>query len=132
MRRLTVVAADGNRAFARLPRLNSIAVRRPTCVADLISDALGVEENAATGGARAVLVGAMASKPDFGRPAYRLSIQQGVSIGRRSVIGAEARKSDGVVTSVIVGGATAYISSGAIEVHRPRSSPRPSSVPQCA
>ena len=58
----------------------------------------------------------MASKPDFGGPAYRLSRQQGVSMGRRSEIEAEARQSDGVVTSVSVGGATAYIASGEIEV----------------
>ena len=78
--------------------------------------ALGIEEDSATGGACAALVGAMASKPDFGGTAYRLSIQQGVSMGRRSEIEAEARKSDGVVTSVSVGGATVYIASGEIEV----------------
>jgi predicted PhzF superfamily epimerase YddE/YHI9 len=39
-----------------------------------------------------------------------------VSMGRRSEIEAEARKSGGVVTSVSVGGATAYIASGEIEV----------------
>jgi predicted PhzF superfamily epimerase YddE/YHI9 len=64
----------------------------------------------------AALVGAMASKHDFGGTAYRLSIQQGVLMGRRSEIEAEARKSGGVVTSVSVGGATAYIASGEIEV----------------
>jgi len=58
----------------------------------------------------------MASKPDFGGTAYRLSIQQGVSIGRRSEIEAEACKSDGVVTSVRVGGATAHVASGEIDV----------------
>jgi trans-2,3-dihydro-3-hydroxyanthranilate isomerase len=78
--------------------------------------ALGVEEDPATGSACATLVGAMASKPDFGGMAYRLSIQQGVSMGRRSDIEAEARKRDGVVTSVSVGGATTYIASGEIEV----------------
>jgi len=78
--------------------------------------ALGVEEDAGTGGACAALVGVMASKPDFGGTAYRLSIQQGVSMGRRSEIEAEARKSDGVVTSVSVGGATAYVASGEIDV----------------
>jgi trans-2,3-dihydro-3-hydroxyanthranilate isomerase len=78
--------------------------------------ALGVEEDNATGSAGAALVGAMASKPDFGGTAYRLSIQQGVLIGRRSEIEAEARKSGGVVTSVSVGGATSYIASGEIEV----------------
>jgi trans-2,3-dihydro-3-hydroxyanthranilate isomerase len=78
--------------------------------------ALGIEEDSATGAACAGLVGAMASKPDFGGMAYCLSIQQGVSMGRRSEIEAEARKRDGVVTSVSVGGATTYIASGEIEV----------------
>jgi trans-2,3-dihydro-3-hydroxyanthranilate isomerase len=78
--------------------------------------AMGIEEDAATGGACAALVGAMASKSDFGGTAYRLSIQQGVLMGRRSEIEAEARKSRGVVTSVSVGGAAAYIASGEIEV----------------
>ena len=77
---------------------------------------LGVEEDPATGSAGAALVGAMASRPEFGGTTYRLSIQQGVSMGRRSEIEAEARKRDGVVTSVSVGGATAYIASGEIEV----------------
>src|SRR5271169_3367158 len=78
--------------------------------------ALGVEEDPATGSACVALVGAMASKHDFGGTAYRLSIQQGVSMGRRSEIEAEARKSGSVVTSVSVGGATVYIASGEIEV----------------
>jgi trans-2,3-dihydro-3-hydroxyanthranilate isomerase len=78
--------------------------------------ALGVEEDNATGSACAALVGAMASKHDFGGTAYRLSIQQGVLMGRRSEMEAQARKSGGVVTSVSVGGATAYIASGKIEV----------------
>ncbi len=78
--------------------------------------ALGVEEDPATGSACAALVGAMASKSDFGGTAYRLSIQQGVSMGRRSDIEAQARKRDGVVTSVSVSGGTAYIASGEIEV----------------
>jgi trans-2,3-dihydro-3-hydroxyanthranilate isomerase len=84
--------------------------------ARMCAPALGVEEDPATGSACAALVGAMASKPDFEGVAYRLSIQQGVSMGRRSEIEAEARKSGGVVTSVSVGGATTYIASGAIEV----------------
>jgi len=84
--------------------------------ARMCAPALGVEEDPATGSACAALVGAMASKQDFGSAAYRLSIEQGVSMGRRSEIEAEARKSGGVVTSVSVGGATAYIASGEIEV----------------
>ena len=82
----------------------------------MFAPALGVEEDPATGSACAALVGAMASKRDFDGTAYRLSIQQGVSMGRRSEIEAEARKSGGVVTSVSVGGDTTYIASGEIEV----------------
>ena len=78
--------------------------------------AMGIEEDSATGAACAALVGAMASKADFGGRAYRLSILQGVSMGRRSEIEAEAHKRDGVVTSVSVGGAAAYVASGEIEV----------------
>jgi len=84
--------------------------------ARMCAPALGVEEDPATGSACAALVGAMASKRDFGGSVYRLSIQQGVSMGRRSEIEAEARKSGGVVTSVSVSGATTYIASGEIEV----------------
>jgi trans-2,3-dihydro-3-hydroxyanthranilate isomerase len=84
--------------------------------ARMCAPALGVEEDPATGSACAALVGAMASKHDFGGTVYRLSIQQGVSMGRRSKIEAEAHTSDGVVTSVSVSGATAYIASGEIEV----------------
>jgi trans-2,3-dihydro-3-hydroxyanthranilate isomerase len=84
--------------------------------ARMCAPALGVEEDPATGSACAALVGAMASKPEFGGMAYRLSIQQGVSMGRRSEIEARARKSGGIVTSVSVGGATAYVASGEIEV----------------
>jgi trans-2,3-dihydro-3-hydroxyanthranilate isomerase len=84
--------------------------------ARMCAPALGVEEDPATGSACAALVGAMASKPEFGGTTYRLSIQQGVSMGRRSEIEAEARKSGAVVTSVSVSGATAYIASGDIGV----------------
>jgi trans-2,3-dihydro-3-hydroxyanthranilate isomerase len=84
--------------------------------ARMCAPALGVEEDPATGSACAALVGAMASKHDFAGTVYRLSIQQGVSMGRRSEIEAEARKSGGIVTSVSVSGATAYIASGEIEV----------------
>jgi trans-2,3-dihydro-3-hydroxyanthranilate isomerase len=84
--------------------------------ARMCAPALGIEEDPATGSACAALVGAIASKHNFDRTAYRLSIQQGVSMGRRSEIEAEARMSEGVVTSISVSGATSYIASGEIEV----------------
>jgi trans-2,3-dihydro-3-hydroxyanthranilate isomerase len=84
--------------------------------ARMCAPALGIEEDPATGSACAALVGAMTARPDFDGTVYRLSIQQGVSMGRPSQIEAEARKNGGVVTSVSVGGAAAYIASGEIEV----------------
>ena len=84
--------------------------------ARMCAPTLGIEEDPATGAACAALVGAMASRDDSGKAVYRLSIRQGVSMGRRSEIEAEARKSGGVVTAVSVGGATTYIASGEIEV----------------
>lgn len=87
-----------------------------TLYARMWAPALGIEEDAATGAAGAGLVGAMASKPAFTGATYRLSIQQGVSMGRRSDLEVEARKSGNVVTSVSVGGAAAFIASGELEV----------------
>jgi trans-2,3-dihydro-3-hydroxyanthranilate isomerase len=84
--------------------------------ARMCAPALGIEEDPATGSACAALVGAAAAQQDFEGATYRLSIQQGVAMGRRSEIEAEARKSAGVVTSVSVAGATTYIASGEIEV----------------
>jgi len=78
--------------------------------------ALGIEEDPASGSACAALAGAMASKHDFVGTSFRLSIQQGVLMGRRSEMEAEACKSKGVVASVRVGGAATYIASGEIEV----------------
>src|SRR6185312_5710537 len=95
--------------FAGVPRDGGSLYAR------MCAPGLGVEDSA-TDSACAALVGALASKPDFGGMAYRLSIQQGVLMGRRSQIEAEARKCGSVVTSVSVGGATTYIASGEIEV----------------
>jgi len=89
--------------------------------ARMSAPALGIDEDPATGSACAALVGAMASKPDFRGDVYRLSVTQGVAMGRRSDIEASARKANGAVTSVSVSGAAAYVASGEIEA--------PSSMP---
>ncbi|MGH7226444.1 MAG: PhzF family phenazine biosynthesis protein, partial [Gemmataceae bacterium] len=84
--------------------------------ARMCAPALGVEEDPATGSACAALVGALASKPEFKGDAYRISIRQGVAMGRRSDIEAVARKSGGMVTSVSVSGATTDVASGEIDL----------------
>jgi trans-2,3-dihydro-3-hydroxyanthranilate isomerase len=83
--------------------------------ARMSAPALGIDEDPATGSACAALVGAMASKTDFRGETYRLSVKQGVAMGRRSDIEASARKANGAVTSVSVSGAVAYVASGEIE-----------------
>ncbi len=80
--------------------------------------AIGVAEDPATGSACAALVGALAARPEFSGDLFRLSVQQGVAMGRPSDIEASARKSNGAVTSISVGGGTAYVASGEIEVPR--------------
>jgi len=86
--------------------------------ARMSAPALGVDEDPATGSACAALVGALAGNPDFRGDQYRLSILQGVAMGRPSEIEASARKANGVVVSVSVGGATAHVAKGEIEVPR--------------
>ena len=80
--------------------------------------AMGVAEDPATGSACAALVGALAAKPEFTGDTFRLSLQQGVAMGRPSNLEASAQKSNGAVTSISVGGGTAYVASGEIEVPR--------------
>jgi trans-2,3-dihydro-3-hydroxyanthranilate isomerase len=84
--------------------------------ARMSAPALGMDEDPATGSACAALVGALASDRDFVGEQYRLSVVQGVAMGRRSEIEAGARKVGGVVKSVSVGGATSYVGAGEIEV----------------
>jgi trans-2,3-dihydro-3-hydroxyanthranilate isomerase len=86
--------------------------------ARMCAPALGMVEDPATGSACAALVGALAGNPDFRGDRYRLSILQGVAMGRPSEIEASASKTNGVVVSVSVGGATAHVAKGEIEVPR--------------
>jgi trans-2,3-dihydro-3-hydroxyanthranilate isomerase len=82
----------------------------------MCAPALGVEEDPATGSACAALVGALASRVGFTGETFRLAVRQGVAMDRRSNIEAVARKSNGVVESISVGGATTYVATGEIDV----------------
>lgn len=84
--------------------------------ARMCAPAMGVTEDPATGAACAALVGALAARPDFTGDVFRLSVQQGVAMERRSAIECSARKSNGSVTSISVGGGTAHVASGEIDV----------------
>lgn len=84
--------------------------------ARMSAPALGMEEDPATGSACAALVAKLAADSEFSGGPLRLSITQGVAMGRRSDIEAVAHKSNGIVTEVKVSGATSYVASGEIEV----------------
>jgi trans-2,3-dihydro-3-hydroxyanthranilate isomerase len=84
--------------------------------ARMFAPALGIEEDPATGSACAALVGALAGRQNLPDGTFSLSILQGVAMGRRSEIQAAARTADGAVTSVSVGGATAFVAEGEIDV----------------
>jgi trans-2,3-dihydro-3-hydroxyanthranilate isomerase len=84
--------------------------------ARMCAPALGMEEDPATGSACAALVGVMATRPESSGEEYRLKVQQGVAMGRRSDIDACARKSNSAVASVSVGGATTYVAGGESDV----------------
>lgn len=84
--------------------------------ARMFAPALGIEEDPATGSACAALVGALADAQNLVNGTFTLSILQGVAMGRRSKIEAVARSTDGNITSVSVGGATAFVAEGQIDV----------------
>jgi trans-2,3-dihydro-3-hydroxyanthranilate isomerase len=76
----------------------------------------GVPEDPATGSANGALAGLLAS---LGGPAdaeLRWRIGQGVEIGRPSLLEARARRSDGEVAGVWIGGESVLVSEGTIEV----------------
>jgi trans-2,3-dihydro-3-hydroxyanthranilate isomerase len=84
--------------------------------ARMCAPAKGIDEDPATGSACAALVGVAMSRAGGPGGAISLRVVQGVAMGRRSEIHASARKDGGKVTSISVGGATAYTAEGEIEV----------------
>ena len=84
--------------------------------ARMSAPALGVEEDPATGSACAALVGLLADEPSCNAELFLLKVVQGVAMGRRSDITALARKKNGRLLSVGVGGATSYVAMGEISV----------------
>jgi trans-2,3-dihydro-3-hydroxyanthranilate isomerase len=91
--------ADGSELYARM-----------------FAPALGIEEDPATGSAGAALIGVLAGRESRADGVFSHSILQGVAMGRRSAILAEATKVNGELTSVSVAGATSFMAEGEIDV----------------
>jgi trans-2,3-dihydro-3-hydroxyanthranilate isomerase len=77
---------------------------------------VGVEEDPATGSACASVVASLAMRSPEPSGTYRLQIQQGVAMGRPSELEGTARKQDGRLAEVVVGGRAAIIGRGTITV----------------
>jgi trans-2,3-dihydro-3-hydroxyanthranilate isomerase len=84
--------------------------------ARMFAPALGVDEDPATGAACATLVGVLAGRQDMMNGTFKLSIRQGIAMGRPSEIEADATKCLGGVRSISVAGPTAFVGEGVIEI----------------
>ncbi|MCB9947027.1 MAG: PhzF family phenazine biosynthesis protein [Rhodospirillaceae bacterium] len=84
--------------------------------ARMFAPAFGIAEDPATGSAAAALAGHLADCQPMRDGTLRWVIEQGVEMGRPSLLEAEADKVDGAITAVRVGGRTVLITEGTIDV----------------
>jgi trans-2,3-dihydro-3-hydroxyanthranilate isomerase len=87
--------------------------------ARMFAPALGVDEDPATGSASAALVASLADDAPLADGSYHLRIEQGVSMGRPSLIEATARKENGRLAEVNVGGHATIVGRGVITLGAP-------------
>jgi trans-2,3-dihydro-3-hydroxyanthranilate isomerase len=80
--------------------------------ARMFGPGVGVDEDPATGSACASLIASLAARSPEQDGTYRLHIDQGVAMGRPSVLEGTARKEDGQITEVAVGGSAAIVGHG--------------------
>jgi len=80
--------------------------------ARMFAPALGVDEDPATGSASAALVASLAADAALADGSYHIQIDQGVGMGRPSLIEATARKEQGRLTEVSVGGHATIVGRG--------------------
>ena len=76
----------------------------------------GVPEDPATGSANCALTGLLASLESDTHGTWSWRIAQGVEMGRPSELNSRARKSDGAVTDVWIGGDSVRVSEGWLEL----------------
>lgn len=77
---------------------------------------LSVPEDPATGSCAASLGGYLAARDPFTDGTRRWVIEQGIEMGRPSILEVEVDKADGHITAVRVGGASVMVSKGEITV----------------
>ena len=84
--------------------------------ARMFAPGFGIEEDAATGSAAATLAGSLADRLPERDGVFAWTIDQGVKMGRPSVIEASAEKRDGRTARVMAGGSTVLVAEGTITV----------------
>jgi trans-2,3-dihydro-3-hydroxyanthranilate isomerase len=91
--------------------------------ARMFGPSVSVSEDPATGAAVACLGGYLAARDARTDGTLPWTVEQGVEMGRPSLLHVEADKSDGAITAVRVGGASVMMSEGTIEIPESLSDP---------
>ncbi|GGL06099.1 PhzF family phenazine biosynthesis protein [Mangrovihabitans endophyticus] len=84
--------------------------------ARLFAPGMGVDEDPATGSAAASLVASLAHRSPRRHGTHRLTITQGVAMGRPSTLHGTAHRENGELTEVIVGGCAVVVGSGTMDI----------------
>ena len=84
--------------------------------ARMFAPGFGIDEDAATGSAAATLAGSLANRLPEREGVFTWTIDQGVKMGRPSVLEASAEKRDGRTVRVMAGGSTVLVAAGSISV----------------
>jgi trans-2,3-dihydro-3-hydroxyanthranilate isomerase len=87
----------------------------PRIRARMFAPALGVPEDPATGSAAAALAGYLGRRDALLNGTLRWTVEQGVEMGRPSLMQVEADKTDGRITAARVGGSFVLVSEGWME-----------------
>jgi trans-2,3-dihydro-3-hydroxyanthranilate isomerase len=84
--------------------------------ARFFAPAVGVDEDPATGSACAALVASLAQRAPQQDVTYRIQIDQGVAMGRPSMLEGTAHKKNGRLTEIVVGGRAVIVGNGIMTV----------------
>ena len=84
--------------------------------ARMFAPTMGIPEDPATGAAAAAFAGYLGARHETREGTCRWRIEQGVEMGRPSLIEVEADKVDGTIAAVRVGGGSVLVSEGEMEI----------------
>jgi trans-2,3-dihydro-3-hydroxyanthranilate isomerase len=114
--RLDMAAWQGSVASSWAPHVFPLVPGSATIRARMFAPALGIAEDPATGGAASALTGYLARREAHRTGTLRWTLQQGVEMGRPSLMYLEADVQDGEVRAARVGGTSVRVSDGTMDV----------------